>query len=223
MPHGRGLKGPVARLDFSTAPGYYCPLWLVAEWQRQEAEQAERQAENERRHAEWWASLTARQRLQIQAWRQITRARSQISAQAHRPCSAHRTVARLNSLLDLRDGWDGHRAHAVTIPATEATVRVLASLMDETSAPPQLFPLPDGGLQIEWHVGGNSIEVEIDAGGEPCVLARTHDGATVADGVIALGEPDAQLLATRGFLRALSTRLEHESAKKASTATSPGQ
>lgn len=126
-----------------------------------------------------------------------------------RPAFVQYIEAELNGLLDLRAGWDGRRAHAITIPATEATVRVLASLMDETSAPPQLFPLPDGGLQVEWHVGGNSVEVEIDASGEAHVLARTHDGATVADGVIALGEPDAQLLATRAFLQALSTRLAH--------------
>ena len=52
--------------------------------------------------------------------------------------------------------------------------------------------------------------------------ATFHAAAVLVHG-FALGEPDAQLLATRGFLRALSTRLEHESAKKASTATSPGQ
>jgi hypothetical protein len=126
-----------------------------------------------------------------------------------RPAFVQYIEAELNSLLELRAGWDGRRARAITLLATEATVRVLASLMNDTSAPPQLFPLPDGGLQVEWHVGGNSIEVETDASGEPHLLARASDGTMIAEGAIVLGEPDAQLLTTRNFLQGLSQRLAH--------------
>ena len=127
-----------------------------------------------------------------------------------RPAFVQYIEAELNSLLELRDGWDGRRACAITLSATEATIRLLAALMDETAAPPQFFPLPDGGLQVEWHVGGNSIEVEVDAQGEPHLLARASDGTTIVEGVIALGEPNPQLLMARNFLQGLSARLAHE-------------
>lgn len=113
----------------------------------------------------------------------------------------------LNDLLRLDDGWDGRRARAIRREAVESTVRVLSSLMTETSAPPQLFPLPDGGIQAEWHVGGSSIEAEIDGNGEAHVLALTADGATIAEGEVPIGEPDPQLLLARHFLQLLSARL----------------
>ncbi len=128
-----------------------------------------------------------------------------------RPPLVQYIEAELNQLLELRAGWDGRRARPVTLAAVKSTVRVIDSLMNDGSAPPQLFPLPDGGVQIEWHVGGNSIEVEIDGGGEAHVLAQGSAGDIVAEGMIAPGEGGAQLLAARGFLQALSARLAHAS------------
>lgn len=126
-----------------------------------------------------------------------------------RPAFVQYIESKLNELLKLRDGWDGRRARAVTVSAAEATVRLLAALMDESTAPAQFFPLPDGGLQVEWHVGGNSVEVEVDAQGEPHLLASTSDGTTIVEGVIALGEPDPRLLMARRFLQRLSAQLAH--------------
>jgi hypothetical protein len=114
--------------------------------------------------------------------------------------------AGLNSLLELRDGWDGRRARAITIPAVQSTVQVLAALMNEASAPPQFFPLPDGGIQVEWHVGGNDIEVEIDSGGEAHVIAQTSDGADVTEGIATPDRPEV-LSSAREFLQLLSARL----------------
>jgi len=124
-----------------------------------------------------------------------------------RPALVQYIESKLNELLELRDGWDGRSARAVTVPVAEATVRLLAALMDESTAPPQFFPLPDGGLQVEWHVGGNSVEVEVDAQGEPHLLASTSDGTVIVEGVVALGEPDPRLLTARRFLQRLSARL----------------
>lgn len=113
----------------------------------------------------------------------------------------------LTHLLRLPTGWDGRRALPLEPRAVEAMVAVLSRLMDESSALPQLFPLVDGGLQAEWHVGGNHIEIEVDGAGEPHVLATTVEGETIAEGVL---EPthDRQLLdAARTFLQRLSARV----------------
>lgn len=124
-----------------------------------------------------------------------------------RPWFVEYVEAELNELLGLSEGWDGRRARPVTVAAIQGTIDVLAALMNETSAPPQLFPLPDGGLQLEWHVGGNDVEVEIDADGEAHALAETADGATVAEGVVRHGEVDPRLTAVRDFLQLLAARL----------------
>lgn len=90
----------------------------------------------------------------------------------------------LNHLLRLRPCWDGRRALPVEEIAVETMVRVLSTLMDEASSLPQLFPLTDGGLQAEWHVGGNDIEIEVEGRGAAHVLATAADGEIVADGIV---------------------------------------
>jgi hypothetical protein len=123
-----------------------------------------------------------------------------------RPWFVEYVEAGLNGLLALPDGWDGRRGRAITIPAAQFTVQVLAVLMNDASAPPQFFPLPDGGIQAEWHVGGNHIEVEIDGNGEAHVLAQTSDGAYVTNGVVTQDDPDV-LTSARELLQVLSARL----------------
>jgi len=113
----------------------------------------------------------------------------------------------LNKLLRLRSGWDGRRALPVERRAVEAMVGVLATLMDETSALPQLFPLVDGGLQAEWHVGGNDIEVEVDGAGHAHVLATTVGEETIAEGVLEPSHARQLLDASRSFLQQLSARI----------------
>lgn len=123
-----------------------------------------------------------------------------------RPRFVEYVEAVLNNLLELRDGWDGRRARAITTPAVQVAVQLLATLMNDASAPPQFFPLPDGGIQVEWHVGGNHIEVEIDRDGEAHVLARASNGAYVTEGIVTQEAPEV-LSSARDFLQELSARL----------------
>lgn len=90
----------------------------------------------------------------------------------------------LKELLALRRGWDGRWAAPVTVEAVETVIGVLEALMTETSLPPQFFPLADGGIQLEWHAGGDDIEVEVDGAGEAHVLAIDSTEQTVADGIL---------------------------------------
>jgi hypothetical protein len=125
----------------------------------------------------------------------------------NRPWFVQYVEAELNVLCALREGWDGHRAQPITINAIEGTVQVLGALMDQTSPPPQLFPLPDGGIQAEWHVAGNRIEIEIEGTGDAYLLADRSDGSTVAEGPATREDPEGAVAAARDFLRALAARL----------------
>lgn len=112
----------------------------------------------------------------------------------------------LNRLIGLGDGWDGVRARVTTEQALRAVIRVLSALMGEESVPPQFFPLPDGGVQVEWLVGGNSIVIEVDAAGEAYVLATTDRDSVVAEGVLTSQDPDLGRCVEK-FLIALSQRV----------------
>jgi hypothetical protein len=40
----------------------------------------------------------------------------------------------------------------------------------------QFFPLPDGGIQVEWYIEGNELEIEIDSEGHLYSLSSSADG-----------------------------------------------
>jgi hypothetical protein len=113
----------------------------------------------------------------------------------------------LNQLVALPARWDGRRAQPITIAAVEGLVRMLSLVMSERTAAPQLFPLPEGGIQAEWHIGGNAIEVEVDGAGEAHVLADRVGGEPVAEGVVALDTGDATIATVRRFLTEISSQL----------------
>jgi hypothetical protein len=54
--------------------------------------------------------------------------------------------------------------------------------MSDVLAPPQFFPLPNGGLQLEWHAGGEDIEIEVDPSGTAFVLATNATGEVLLEG-----------------------------------------
>lgn len=44
---------------------------------------------------------------------------------------------------------------------------------------PQVFPLPDGGVQIEWHAGENHLEVTAEVDGTLGVLVKREGSSAV--------------------------------------------
>lgn len=117
-----------------------------------------------------------------------------------------RLAEELNRLLALPPRWDGDTADEVKAEAVAEAIRVLASVASVDTIAPQLFPLADGGIQIEWHVGGNDVEIEIDGSGSVYVLATRSTGDTVVDDELeAPGHGDARRR-TADFLNELSAR-----------------
>lgn len=112
----------------------------------------------------------------------------------------------LNRLFALPPRWDGYTADEVTVEAVHEMVEVLFVAVGKTTVPPQFFPLPDGGLQAEWHIHGNDVEIEVDGTGSPSVLATRSTGDTVVDAEIRANVNDADLRALAAFLNELAER-----------------
>lgn len=113
----------------------------------------------------------------------------------------------LNRLFALPPLWDDLSADEITVEAVRSLVTVLVRISSEGSPAPQLFPLLDGGIQAEWHVGGNDIEVEVNAIGEVYVLATRANEETIADGEVSVPGNDPVIEAAATFLNQLSERL----------------
>jgi len=75
-------------------------------------------------------------------------------------------IQQLARLRQLDKGWDGAKAEPLTDDACDTAIRLLTALAMPAPPTAQLVPLEDGGLQLEWHVEGNDVELEIDAQGE---------------------------------------------------------
>lgn len=93
--------------------------------------------------------------------------------------SLTKSIQSLSRLRQLESRWDDGSAEALTDDACEAAVRLLVSLAIPAPPTVQIFSLPDGGVQLEWHVGGNDVEIEVDSIGEVHVLISACDGSIV--------------------------------------------
>ena len=69
----------------------------------------------------------------------------------------------LDKLTTLGRGWDGYDG----IPIQHHTVRraqeFLKAIEEHTQIMPDIVPISNGGLQLEWFVGDYEVEVEIDS------------------------------------------------------------
>lgn len=109
----------------------------------------------------------------------------------------------LNALLALRAGWDGHLASMVTEHAVVSMGEVLRALLTPGSVPPQFVPISNGGVQADWLVAGDSLEVEVGPDGDAFLFGVDADGAVRLEGAA-----DEQTLAAAARrLRRLSERV----------------
>lgn len=115
-----------------------------------------------------------------------------------------RVASELSRLVQLRPGWDGRHGKPVTQEAVYGTAGVLINLLDRNSQVPQFFPLPDGGIQVEWY-GDNEIEIDVDGSGGAYVIA-TSKGEVVAEGVLEQAGPSDLTATISVLLKELSTQ-----------------
>jgi hypothetical protein len=116
----------------------------------------------------------------------------------------------LTRVQELSPGWDGRRARSIAPAAIRGTAEILGRILDVDSEPPQVFPLPTGGIQLEWMAAGDEIEIEIDASGVAHVLAQSASGDTIAEGELDLRQADGLIVVVKRFLKDLSAAVSDE-------------
>jgi hypothetical protein len=119
-------------------------------------------------------------------------------------------VKELTRLMELPPRWDGRQARPIKQEAIYAFLQVLPYLLDQTSEPPQFFPLPSGGIQVEWLSGTQQVEIEIDQSGEACALATTADGDVLAEGILDTQGPSDLVSTVAGLVKNISAEIAAE-------------
>ncbi len=77
------------------------------------------------------------------------------------PTLAEQSRAKIDALTELEVGWDGYQGIAVSQDAAEHALGLLETIGSYTHCAPDVAPLANGGLQLEWYVGNHEIEIEI--------------------------------------------------------------
>lgn len=75
------------------------------------------------------------------------------------------TVERLNRLLRLPDNWDLEGASRVIPRAAIAALELLGATARRDTPAPSIVPTEEGGVQLEWHLRGIDLEVEVAPSG----------------------------------------------------------
>ena len=87
--------------------------------------------------------------------------------------------AAITNFVYLDTGWDGYEGLPVQPNVAEYARRFLAVISGCTQFVPDVVPLSDGGLQLEWFVGAYEIEVLIAPDDKARVYFEcTSDGRT---------------------------------------------
>ena len=71
------------------------------------------------------------------------------------------TAKALCELLALPADWDSYGALPVKPSRVFAALELLLGIMGDDSPKPSVVPTSRGGVQLEWHMGGIDLEIEV--------------------------------------------------------------
>ena len=74
-----------------------------------------------------------------------------------------KTAKSLYAILALGDNWDSYGANRFTQETAKAVDELLVNIMLAHSPAPQLVPSASGSIQLEWHLSGIDLEIEVES------------------------------------------------------------
>jgi len=74
-------------------------------------------------------------------------------------------VREIKALAELKDDWDTYGSPPPSAAALQTAFGLLTVLEGVPFGLPHVAPVPGGGVQIEWHIGSEDIELEIACDG----------------------------------------------------------
>lgn len=80
---------------------------------------------------------------------------------------------RFNELTSLPKGWDGYKGVPVAFNCAQFAANLIERLCVSSLPAPQLVPMSDGTIRLEWHM--NQFDIEIDVSGPYDVFACRTD------------------------------------------------
>lgn len=98
----------------------------------------------------------------------------------------HLAESKISELSKLPENWDSYDSRAIQQPAIEQATALLFKLANLNLPPPDIFPVPGGGLQLEFQQESRELEIEILPDGQTEYLTVNEDGQ-MSEGSISVG------------------------------------
>jgi hypothetical protein len=86
-----------------------------------------------------------------------------LSVRNHEPNFVESVQSALDSLRALAPNWDGYGAPMIDPVVIDAAKAFVAGLPENLVSPPCVVPMANGTLQLEWHHGPKSLELEFES------------------------------------------------------------
>jgi hypothetical protein len=107
---------------------------------------------------------------------------------------------RVNALLNLPHNWNGEDSQRISYECVMAAFGLVLSNVTHETPAPSFVPTSQGGIQVEWHLGGTDLELLFD----PTEPARYYYFGTDGSEIEGMVGDDPSLV--RALMRALPTR-----------------
>lgn len=80
----------------------------------------------------------------------------------------------LETILGLREGWDGYDAQPVDDDIAVFALDLLDRVLPDGAPAPSIVPTPNGGIQFEWHERNWELEIEVSGRNQIAVLGDSR-------------------------------------------------
>lgn len=110
------------------------------------------------------------------------------------------TISEIDELRQLDVNWDGYGAAPIDESIIEAARQFVGSLPPDLVVPPQVVPMTRGRLQLEWHRGSRSLELEFESADEIHYLKWDSETREQEEEIISISERDKAVDLIEWFL-----------------------
>ncbi len=93
-------------------------------------------------------------------------------------------VSQLVQLKDLPFDWNGYGAQPIDVELIEQAKRIVEELPADIIETPSVVPMTRGRLQLEWHRGNRSLELEFESKGRIHYLKADDDSGIDEENIL---------------------------------------
>ena len=109
-------------------------------------------------------------------------------------------LKQLGCLGELKDDWDGYGARTINSQIIQAAASYVPWLASQIAVSPLVVPLSDGRLQLEWHDGPKTLELEFESPTKVHYLQWHPEAGVEEENVVSVGDKNTMVELLQWFM-----------------------